>query len=297
MIRSNTTRIITHLFVFVVSIALVGADLFVSAQNTNSSTTSDNTSMQDNTMSGTNTSRRSTGRRRRRGRRRSSNNAGMANANAASDAMQDNTSTEGSMQANDNAAGAASNTSMTGGGRRRRRGRRRGGNMSAGAAATTDMGSTSMTPVRTGRCDPMAQEQTDLSGTYTGTANYTEGGLSGDTTLTITGNDFTMTSGSTTLEGRVVAVTTCNYTAVTMRLGKDTTVAPGATPPPPLPTVSLRAKRMGSGLSLTSVSGESKQFSFSSAGTSGGRRRGRRRGSKPSTVSACGPMAHSISAQ
>ena len=148
---------------------------------------------------------------------------------------------------------------------------------------TADTSSMNMasTTVPTGRCDPNAQEQTDLSGTYTGTINYTEGNMSGDATLTITGNDFTLTSGSATQEGRVVAVTTCNYTAVTMRLGKEA----GA-----LPTLSLRAKRMGSGLSLMSVPGEPKQFSFTSAGRGGGggRRRGRhgsiRVGIKPPTV-------------
>jgi hypothetical protein len=116
----------------------------------------------------------------------------------------------------------------------------------------------------------MAQEQTDLSGTYTGTANYTEGGLSGDATLTISGNHFTMTSGSTTQEGRVVAVTTCNYTAVTMMFGKEQVSAPTGPQPAPLPAVSLRARKVGGGLNLESVGGESKQFSFNSAATGGG---------------------------
>ena len=143
-------------------------------------------------------------------------------------------------------------------------------------------------PSVSAQCDPNAQEQTDLSGTYTGTANYSEGGLSGEATLTITGNDFTITSGSTTAEGRVVAVTTCNYTAVTMMFGKAQTTATTGPQPPPLPAVSLRAKKMGSGLSLESVGGEAKQFSFSSAGSgrSGGRRKPRRTRSaiKPPTT-------------
>lgn len=289
MSKSNTRSFITRLFVFVVSLALVGADLFVSsAQNANSSTTSqnDNMSMQNTNMSGRNMN--SGGRRRRRGRRgrrRSSGNSmGMSNANAA--CGPENTNMAGEMQENAN-TGEATTTPTMGGGRRRRRGRRRGANMNTSDTTTTntaDTGSMNMapTPVRTGRCDPNVQEQTDLSGTYTGTINYTEGNMTGDATLTITGNDFTLTSGSTTQEGRVVAVTTCNYTAVTMRLGKEA----GA-----LPTLSLRAKRMGSGLSLMSVSGESKQFSFTSAGRGGGgggRRRGRRGpikvGIKPPTV-------------
>ena len=135
-----------------------------------------------------------------------------------------------------------------------------------------------------GRCDPNAQEQTDLSGTYTGTANYTEGNLSGDATLTITGNDFTLTSGSTTLEGRVVAVTTCNYTAVTMMFGKPQTTASTGAQPPPLPAVSLRARKVGSGLRLESVGGETRQFSFGSSGGGSGAPRGRRRGRRPATA-------------
>ncbi len=50
-------------------------------------------------------------------------------------------------------------------------------------------------PRRTGRCDPMQQEQTDLSGTYTGKVKHgSEAAMDG--TLTITGNKFTMTAGS-----------------------------------------------------------------------------------------------------
>lgn len=205
MSRSTTSYVI-RLFVLVVAIAFIGADLTVSAQNSNSSMTED-TSMQ--------------------------------NANT-------------------------SNTNMNRGGRRRR-GRRRGGNMNAAETATTDA-----PPVQTGRCDPNVQEQTDLSGTYTGTANYAEGGLSGETTLTISGNTFTMTSGSTTQEGRVVAVTTCNYTAVTMMFGKEQVSAPVGPQPPPLPAVSLRAKKVGRGLMLESVGGETRQFSFSPVGSKSG---------------------------
>jgi hypothetical protein len=143
----------------------------------------------------------------------------------------------------------------------------------------------------TGRCDPNVQEQTDLSGTYTGTSNYTERGLSGDTTLTITGNDFTMTSGSTTLEGRVVAVTTCNYTAVTMMFGKPQMTASTGAQPAPLPAVSLRAKKVGDHLTLESVGGETRQFSFSSI-VGGGKPRGRRGKRRASSVKPPMTMTH-----
>ena len=260
MSKSNTRSFIIRLFVFVVALALVGTDLIVSAQNTNSGTTmqNDNMSAQNSNMSGTNMNRRG-----RQGSRRGNANTGMANAN-----------TTGDMQGNVNTGEATSNANMTGKtsmGGRRRRGRRRAGNMGAAITAST-------TPVRTGRCDPNVQEQTDLSGTYTGTVNYAEGGLSGDVTLTITGNDFTVTGGSTTVSGRVVAVTTCNYTAVTMRFGKDVTVAPGATPPPPLPTVSLRAKKIGNGLTLMTVPGGAEPRALRGACTTW--RRGRSRPSR-----------------
>lgn len=234
MNRSNTTSFTIRLLMFVFSIALFGADSVVSAQNTNSSTT---------------------------------------------------TPPEDTATQNEN---ANANTNRGG---RRRRGRRRGGSITTGQTAIEGVlapGQELITdrpvqmPVQKGRCDPNTQEQTDLSGTYTGSVNYAEGGMSGDATLTVSGNNFTLTSGSSTQEGRIVAVTTCNYTAVTMRFGKDVAVEPSATPPPPLPTISLRAKRTGGGLSLTSVEGETRQFSFSSSGAGGGgKTRAGRRGARP----------------
>lgn len=117
-----------------------------------------------------------------------------------------------------------------------------------------------------GRCDPTKQEQADLSGTYTGKARHgTEPAQ--DATLTITGNNFTMTSGSETHSGRVTAVTTCGYTAVTMMMGDLTPPPPGPNPPPALPAMSLRAKKVGNNLTLTSVPGEPKSVWFSTSGS------------------------------
>jgi len=236
--------------VFVVTLALVGADLVVTGQNSNS-----NDPGQNSNISTGDTNMNMGRRRRRRGRRRTPRP--MPNTNAAC-GMED-TSTAGGMQ----------------------------GNMGA-----------SQTPVRYGRCDPNQQTQENLNGTYTGTVNYTDGGLSGDATLTIDGNNFTLTSGSTTQEGTVTAVNTCNYIAVTMMFGKPQMTAPTGAQPAALPAVSLRARRMGGGITLTSVQ-EAKQFSFSSAGTGGGggrRRRGRRRSANMSG-NACGPMAHAVTVQ
>jgi len=125
------------------------------------------------------------------------------------------------------------------------------------------------TAKRTGRCDPMQQEQTDLSGTYTGKAKHGADKAPEDATLTITGNNFTMTSGSETHNGRVTAVTTCGYTAVTMMMGDLTPPAASSAPPQPLPAVSLRAKKVGDKLWLTSVPGEAMQVSFTPTGGGG----------------------------
>ncbi|HEY8204407.1 MAG TPA: hypothetical protein VIF81_06755 [Pyrinomonadaceae bacterium] len=115
-------------------------------------------------------------------------------------------------------------------------------------------------PRRTGRCDPTQQEQTDLSGTYTGKAKHGDEPAM-DATLTITGNNFTMSMGSDTHSGRIVAVTTCGYTAVT--------VMPEGAPH----AHSLRAKKVGDSLTLMSVPGEPEKMMFT---TGGGMRRPRK---------------------
>ena len=117
-----------------------------------------------------------------------------------------------------------------------------------------------------GRCDPTKQEQTDLSGTYTGKADHGDGKPAQDATLTITGNNFTMTSGSETHSGRITAVTTCGYIGVTMMMGDLTPPTPSPNPPAALPAVSLRAKKVGDKLWLTSVPGEKMKVSFTPTG-------------------------------
>ena len=152
------------------------------------------------------------------------------------------------------------------------------------AAATSEAATTeTMEPAqkamkrRTGRCDPTQQEQTDLSGTYTGKVKHgNEPTMDG--TLTVTGNTFTMTSGSDTHSGRITAVTTCGYTAVTVMMGDPMTS--GANPPM---TVSLRARKMGDKLTLTSVPGEPQKVSFTTDG-GGGMKPRRHRTMKPKTA-------------
>jgi len=139
-------------------------------------------------------------------------------------------------------------------------------------ADTSAMAETTAAPKRrTGRCNPDEQEQTDLSGTYTGKMKHGDDPAM-DATLTITGNNFTMNAGSDTHSGRIVAVTTCGYTAVTV-------MPEGANH-----AHSLRAKRMGNGLTLMSVPGEPEQMMFT---TGGGMRRPRRhKTSKPAAPAA-----------
>ena len=221
------------IYLFFLGVVMIGAmacaGLVVSAQNTNSSTT----------MAPGNTNKP-----RRTGRRRSTRKP--ANTNTADQGTTDNTN----MSANANTGSS------------RRRGRRR-SSTKTGDMATTDQAS--MAPKKTGRCDPTQQEQTDLSGTYTGKAKHGDEAAA-DATLTITGNNFTMTSGSETHSGRVTAVTTCGYTAVTMMMGDLTPPTPSPNPPPALPAMSLRAKKVGDKLWLTSVPGDKMSVSFTPTG-------------------------------
>ena len=119
-------------------------------------------------------------------------------------------------------------------------------------------------------------EQTDLSGTYAGTFKCDALGLSGDTTLTITGNQFTTADGKT---GRIVASTTRGYTAVAFQAGEvatgptTTTTTTAAAPA----VVSMRARKSGDRLTLTSVPGSIMECSFMPARNVARGRRSRQR--------------------
>lgn len=117
--------------------------------------------------------------------------------------------------------------------------------------------------------------QTDLSGTYTGTFNCEAAGLMGDTTLTITGNQFTTADGKS---GRIVATTTGGYTAVALQMGDMTPAATattgGATTMPQI--ISLRARKHGQRLALMSVPGSNMKCSFAPGGATARGRRGQR---------------------
>lgn len=119
--------------------------------------------------------------------------------------------------------------------------------------------------------------QTDLSGTYTGTFDCEPLGLTGETTLTITGNEFTTADGKS---GRIVASTTRGYTAVAFQVGG--TGAAAATAPT---VVSLRARKSGNRLTLTSVPGSAQKCSFVTGRVARGRRNQRTPPAVPAATS------------
>ncbi|HZH29898.1 MAG TPA: hypothetical protein VEY11_03980 [Pyrinomonadaceae bacterium] len=223
MKRNITGKMICLLVLFVAAV-FVGADLPVSAQNTNSGNTGDSMMMQQNTNTGMMSARR--GRRRARRQARRTRRRARRNANAG--AMDANANMTGDMSGNTNMSGDTSgmqdaNMNMSGGGQ--------GGNM-AGMGTFGDVA--------------------DLSGTYTGTINYAEGGMTGEATLTITSNTFTITSGAATASGTLSARSWPGYTALSMRFG-DTL---------PATIISTRAWHRGRTLRIQSVRGESRAFTF-----------------------------------
>jgi hypothetical protein len=149
-------------------------------------------------------------------------------------------------------------------GRRGRGGRRPAAAATAETPATPAAESQEMTTAAT--------EPTDLSGTYTGTLDCPDAGVSGETTLTITGNQFTLTDGKT---GRITAATTRGYTGVAMQFGELTpgTVAQPGTAPV---IVSMRAKKSGDRLTLMTVPGATRVCSFTPAGVARARTRRKR---------------------
>ena len=114
---------------------------------------------------------------------------------------------------------------------------------------------TPQTPATTTQTQPQTTTQTsqvDLSGTYTGTfVNCDAGGLSGEQTLTITGNQFTTADGKT---GRIIASKTRGYTAVALQMS-------GAGSP----VMSFRGKKSGNKLTLSPVAGATSQCTFTTS--------------------------------
>src|SRR5882724_752496 len=154
-----------------------------------------------------------------------------------------------------------SNTGTT----NRRRGRRNRRRPAATTAETPAAAETPATPMGPTEQTPVGPtEQTDLSGTYTGTFDCSDAGVNGETTLTITGNQFTLADGKS---GRIVAATTRGYTGVAMQFGEfapATGTSPGSTPT----IVSMRARKSGDRLTLTTVPGATHVCSFTPTGAS-----------------------------
>lgn len=158
---------------------------------------------------------------------------------------------------------ANSSTTMTentnAGTTRRRRGRR---HKPAPAPADTAAVPATEPSVATAPVD--TTEQTDLSGTYAGTFDCSDAGLTGETTLTITGNQFTTSDGKS---GRITAATTRGYTGVAMQFG-ELVLPTGKTPGVSPVIVSMRAKKSRNRLTLTSVPDATRVCSFTPAGAS-----------------------------
>ena len=114
---------------------------------------------------------------------------------------------------------------------------------------------TPQTPTTTTQTEPqkaMQTTQVDLSGTYTGTfVNCDAGGLNGEQTLTITGNQFTTADGKS---GRIIASKTRGYTAVALQMS-------GAGSP----VMSFRGKKSGNKLTLSPVAGATSQCMFTTS--------------------------------
>lgn len=95
----------------------------------------------------------------------------------------------------------------------------------------------------------------DMSGTFTGTINAPDMSMSGPATITFTTNTFTIDAGGATQSGTYTAREWPGQIAVSMRFGTEL----------PANIVSVSAKHRGESLTLTSVRGESKKFSFTTA--------------------------------
>lgn len=259
----NSFRSMIVLVAVVFAVSIFGFDLLARAQKPEEQSDNANATTQ---KSNTKSKRRNTGRRRTKVDANANTAAEMpsapdaADANTAADAKTTADVTAGQMQADD----AAKVTSKP----QRGKGRRRTSMGEASAMSRT-------APTR----------QTDLSGTYSGTFDCNDAGVAGDTTLTITGNQFNLSDGKS---GRITTATTRGYTAVAMQFGEfSMPTSGGATVAAPT-IVSMRARKTGDRLTLTTVPGASRRCSFLPTGTTARTRRGRRTHQAPAATNATG---------
>ena len=181
---------------------------------------------------------------------------------------------------NANSSTTATTENSNAGTTRRRRGRRH----TTPATPAADATAVPATEPAAAAAPVATTEQTDLSGTYAGTFDCADAGLTGDNTLTITGNQFTTSDGKS---GRITAATTHGYTGVAMQFG-EFTPATGTTPAVVPTIVSLHAKRSRDRLTLMSVEGATHVCSFTPAGT---KRAARARRMPPPAPAAAEPAA------
>lgn len=204
--------------------------------------------------------------------------AALVSADIGALAQNANSSTTGDESAQN------SNANMMGGmrrgsrARRGRRGRRGRGRAASNAAAVSAAEQGSMIDPNGGaaaQSGDISGEKTDLSGTYAGHMTMMGGHeMSGEVTLTITGNTFTITGESMSHDGRVYAVTTRGYTGASFYFSD---ISNPATNTPVVATVRAR-KKGDSGLWLSPVPGTQTSMTFGTGGGGGGGggRRGRR---------------------
>jgi hypothetical protein len=129
-------------------------------------------------------------------------------------------------------------------------------------ALSQNTNSSTTMPQETGMA--AAQENTgggvneDLSGTYTGTVRMTGGHeMSGEGTLTITGNTFTLTVDTMNHSGRVYAINTRKYVGAAFYF-TDVTDPISNTPL----AASVRVRRRGNTFTLEPVPGARNRLSF-----------------------------------
>lgn len=173
---------------------------------------------------------------------------------------------DNAQNANDNAQNANGNAT-TGRRRRGRRGRRpvnvdetaapdaSAGNDNTGGGTGEGAGAVDQ-DADTGASTP--GEATDLSGTWTGRVRMAgDHTMDGEGTLTITGNQFTLTSEGMTHTGRVIAITTRGYTGATFWFTDQTDSATST----PL-AASARIRRGRNSIAITPVPGARNRLTF-----------------------------------
>lgn len=197
--------------------------------------------------------------------------AALVSADIGALAQNANSSTTGDASAEN----SNSNASMMGAPRRGRRGRRgsrrRARASNAAAVAAAEAAATG--DASASQSGDVSGEQTDLSGAYAGNMTMTGGHeMSGQVTLTITGNTFSIAGEGMSHNGRVYAVTTRGYTGASFYFPD---IMNSGTNTPVVATVRAR-KRGDAGLWLSPVPGTQTRITFSTGGGMGARPRGRR---------------------